>query len=142
MLARAALEVPDPVIHYLGIDPLEHLRRARIPAYLMALFITVLSLTGSIWPARFALFFIGMMGGMFIVPVNAALQEQGYQSIGSGSAVALQSFFQNLTMLVAVGSYTYAAAQNSNPVIAMLILGLFVFIATFLVSIHLPDKRS
>jgi len=124
-----------------GLIPLEHLRRARIPAYFMALFITVLSLTVSIWPARFALFFIGMMGGMFIVPVNAALQEQGYQSIGSGSAVALQSFFQNLTMLVAVGSYTYAAAQNSNPVIAMLILGLLVFIATFLVSIHLPDKR-
>ena len=124
-----------------GLIPLEHLRRARIPAYFMAFFITVLSLTGSIWPARFALFFIGMMGGMFIVPVNAALQEQGYQSIGSGSAVALQSFFQNLTMLVAVGSYTYAAAQNSNPVIAMLILGLLVFIATFLVSIHLPDKR-
>jgi len=125
-----------------GLIPLKHLRRARIPAYLMALFITVLSLTDSIWPARFALFFIGMMGGMFIVPVNAALQEQGYQSIGSGSAVALQSFFQNLTMLVAVGSYTYAAAQNSNPVIALLILGLLVFIATFLVSIHLPDKRS
>jgi len=124
-----------------GLIPLEHLRRARVPAYFMAFFITVLSLTGSIWPARFALFFIGMMGGMFIVPVNAALQEQGYQSIGSGSAVALQSFFQNLTMLVAVGSYTYAAAQNSNPVIAMLILGLLVFIATFLVSIHLPDKR-
>ena len=124
-----------------GLIPLEHLRRARIPAYFMAFFITVLSLTGSIWPARFALFFIGMMGGMFIVPVNAALQEQGYQSIGSGSAVALQSFFQNLTMLVAVGSYTYAAAQNSNPVIAMPILGLLVFIATFLVSIHLPDKR-
>ena len=124
-----------------GLIPLEHLRRARIPAYFMAFFITVLSLTGSIWPARFALFFIGMMGGMFIVPVNAALQEQGYQSIGSGSAVALQSFFQNLTMLVAVGSYTYAVAQNSNPVIAMLILGLLVFIATFLVSIHLPDKR-
>jgi LPLT family lysophospholipid transporter-like MFS transporter len=34
-------------------------------------------------------------------------------------------------MLVAVGSYTYAAAQNSNPVIALLILGLLVFIATF-----------
>ena len=124
-----------------GLIPLEHLSRARIPAYFMAFFITVLSLTGSIWPARFALFFIGMMGGMFIVPVNAALQEQGYQSIGSGSAVALQSFFQNLTMLVAVGSYTYAVAQSSNPVIAMLILGLLVFIATFLVSIHLPDKR-
>jgi LPLT family lysophospholipid transporter-like MFS transporter len=125
-----------------GLIPLEHLRRARIPAYLMALFIFGLSLTDSMWPARLTLFFIGMMGGMFIVPVNAALQELGQQSIGSGSAVALQGFFQNLTMLLAVGSYTYAASQNVDPVLAMLSLGVLVFMATFLVSLHLPDNHS
>ena len=122
--------------------PLEHLRRARIPAYLMAAFIIVLSLMDSVWPARFTLFFIGMMGGMFIVPVNAALQELGQQSIGSGSAVALQGFFQNLAMLLAVGSYTFAAAHNITPIIAMFILGLSVFAATFLVSLHLPDTKE
>lgn len=83
-----------------------------------------------------------MMGGMFIVPVNAALQELGQQSIGSGSAVALQGFFQNLAMLLAVGSYTFAAAHNITPIIAMLILGLSVFAATFLVSLHLPDTKE
>jgi len=122
--------------------PLEHLRRARVPAYLMAAFIIVLSLMDSIWPARLTLFFIGMMGGMFIVPVNAALQELGQQSIGSGSAVALQGFFQNLAMLLAVGSYTFAAAHNITPVMAMFILGLSVFAATFLVSLHLPDTKE
>ncbi len=30
LLARAALEVPDPVIHYLGIDPLKHLSRSKL----------------------------------------------------------------------------------------------------------------
>ncbi|EGW20691.1 lysophospholipid transporter LplT [Methylobacter tundripaludum] len=125
-----------------GLIPLEHLRRARLPAYLMALFIFGLSLTDSIWPARFMLFFIGVMGGMFIVPVNAALQELGQQSIGSGSAVALQGFFQNLTMLAAVGSYTYAVSQHADPVLSMLSLGMLVFMATFLVSLHLPDNQS
>ena len=124
-----------------GLIPLEHLRRARIPAYLMGLFIIVLSFTNGIGAARFTLFFIGMMGGMFIVPVNAALQEQGQHSIGSGSAVALQGFFENLTMLVGVGGYTYAATHNVNPVIAMMSLGILVFIATFLVSLHLPDNQ-
>lgn len=122
--------------------PLEHLRRARIPAYLMAAFIIVLSLMDSIWPARFTLFFIGMMGGMFIVPVNAALQEIGQQSIGSGSAVALQGFFQNLAMLLAVGGYTFAAAHHIAPVAAMFVLGALVFGATFLVSLHLPDNQK
>ena len=122
--------------------PLEHLRRAKIPAYLMAVFIIALSLTDNIWPARFTLFFIGMMGGMFIVPVNAALQELGQHSIGSGSAVALQGFFQNLAMLLAVGSYTFAAAHKVDPILAMLMLGLLVFGATFLVSLHLPENQD
>jgi hypothetical protein len=30
ILARAALEVPDPIIHYLGIDPLRHLSKSKL----------------------------------------------------------------------------------------------------------------
>lgn len=30
ILARAALEAPDPIIHYLGIDPLKHLSKKRM----------------------------------------------------------------------------------------------------------------
>ena len=122
--------------------PLDLLRRARLPAYLMGLFIIALGFTDAVWPARCVLFVIGMCGGMFIVPINAALQELGHQSIGSGGAVALQGFFQNITMLVAVGSYTYAASQQVDPVSAMLILGLLVILATFLVSLHLPDNNQ
>ncbi|MDP2178260.1 lysophospholipid transporter LplT [Methylicorpusculum sp.] len=121
--------------------PLEHLRRARIPAYLMALFILGLSFMDGIWESRSFLFLIGMSGGMFIVPINAALQEMGQQSIGSGSAVALQGFFQNAAMLLAVGGYTYAASLNVSPVLAMAWLGVLVFIVTFLVSIRLPEKN-
>lgn len=120
--------------------PLNFLRRARIPAYLMSIFIIGLSFTGSLWPARMALFAIGAAGGMFIVPVNAALQELGHNSIGSGGAVALQGFFQNLAMLVAVGSYTYAASLSVSPVSAMQALGVLLMIATLLVSYHLPNN--
>jgi len=121
-----------------GLIPLEHLRRARIPAYLMALAIVALGFTGSLWPARGVLLSIGMLGGLFIVPINAALQEQGQQSIGSGSAVALQGFFQNLAMLLAVGGYTIAAAQQVSPVHALWGLGGMVFMAMFWVSAKLP----
>jgi LPLT family lysophospholipid transporter-like MFS transporter len=120
---------------------LEQLSRVRIPGYIMAVFIAVLSFTNSLLPARCVLFFIGMMGGMFIVPVNASLQELGKLTIGSGSAVALQNFFQNLAMLAAVGTYTFAAAQGADPVTAMQTLGILVFILTFLVSLWLPKNR-
>ena len=122
--------------------PLEKLRRARIPAYLMAIFIIGLGLTDSIWPARGVLLFIGMLGGMFIVPVNALLQELGNNSIGSGRAVAVQGFFNNLAMLTGVGCYTWAASAKADPVIAMIVLGFLVVIGTFLVSLGLrkhPD---
>ncbi len=118
--------------------PLDFLGRARIPAYLVGIFIVSLGFTETVWPARAALFSVGMAGGMFIVPINAALQELGQDSIGSGAAVALQGFFQNVAMLVAVGSYTYAASQQLDPVTALFFLGGLVFIATFLISLHLP----
>ncbi|NOV29120.1 lysophospholipid transporter LplT [Methylomonas sp. ZR1] len=119
--------------------PLEHLRRARIPAYLMSIFIIALSFTEAVWPARFVLFLMGMAGGMFIVPINAALQEIGQQSIGSGGAVAMQNFFQNVAMLLSVGGYTLAAAEQVTPITALIGLGLLLLAATFLVVWHLPE---
>ena len=119
--------------------PLEHLRRARIPAYLMALLIMGLSLTDAAWSARVVLFLMGTAGGMFIVPINAALQELGQQSIGSGGAVAMQNFFQNSAMLLSVGAYTLAASQQVGPIAALLALGGLLLLATFLVVLHLPE---
>ncbi len=122
--------------------PLEHLRRVRIAGFVMAVFIGILSLTGSLQPARGVLVIIGMMGGIFIVPMNAALQEIGQNSIGSGSAVALQNFFQNLSMLTAVGIYTFASAKQVSPVVAMQTLAILLFILTFLISLKLPKKTQ
>ena len=122
--------------------PLEHLRRARIPAYLMAFFIVGLGLTDAVWPARIVLLLMGTAGGMFIVPINAALQELGQQSIGSGGAVAMQNFFQNVAMLVSVGSYTLAASFQVGPIAALLGLGALLLIATFLVVLKLPETTT
>lgn len=122
--------------------PLEHLRRARIPAYLMALLIMCLSFTEAVWPARMVLFLMGTAGGMFIVPINAALQEIGQQSIGSGGAVAMQNFFQNVAMLLSVGTYTFAASQQVSPIAALLTLGGIMWLSTFLVVLRLPDISS
>ena len=142
--------------------PLDFLTRARIPAYFMGLFIILMSFTESLWPARAALFAIGTAGGMFIVPINAALQELGQKSIGSGCAVALQGFFQNVAMLIAVGSYTYTASVFVDDVIRteslsalaaeavtrtftaniLLALGIIVLIATYLIALHLPEPET
>ena len=93
---------------------------------------------GTLWAARAVLLLIGVMGGIFIVPINAALQDLGCQSIGSGRAIAVQGFFQNLAMLIAVGSYSYAASQQISPTTTMLILGVLLLLsAAFLVTFQL-----
>jgi LPLT family lysophospholipid transporter-like MFS transporter len=119
--------------------PLDALRRARIPAYLMALMIIGLGFSGDELTARCVLFVMGTAGGLFIVPINAALQELGQQSIGSGGAVAMQNFFQNAAMLLSVGAYTFAASQQISPISTLFALGGLLMLATFAVVLRLPD---
>jgi LPLT family lysophospholipid transporter-like MFS transporter len=121
--------------------PLEHLRRAQLAAYLMGLMIVALSFAETLWSARLILLFMGTAGGMFIVPINAALQELGQQSIGSGGAVAMQNFFQNAAMLLSVGAYTLAASQQIPTTTVLIVMGVLVVVATFLVVWHLPDTE-
>jgi LPLT family lysophospholipid transporter-like MFS transporter len=118
--------------------PIERLRRARLAAYAMGVAILVFSLVGNVWAARAVLFAIGICGGMFLVPINAALQNIGHRTIGSGRAVALQSFFENASMLTAVGIYTAAVGAGAQPVRSIVVVGVLVLIATTLVSWRLP----
>jgi len=112
--------------------PLAQLRRTRVPAYLLGMFIIALSFVEEIWLTRGLLLGIGTVGGLFVVPINAALQEIGQRSIGSGSAVALQNFFQNVAMLLTVGIYTLAAFLGLNPIEALSGLGSLELLAAVL----------
>jgi MFS transporter, LPLT family, lysophospholipid transporter len=118
--------------------PLEHLRRVRIAAYIMGGLIITLGLVSSVLPARIVLLLMGTAGGIFIVPINAAMQEMGQQSIGSGGAVAMQNFFQNAAMLSTVGLYTLAAAQQVNPIHAFLVLGGTLMLLMLLLMRRMP----
>jgi LPLT family lysophospholipid transporter-like MFS transporter len=118
--------------------PIERLRRARLAAYAMGVCILIFSLVDTVWPARAVLVAIGVCGGMFLVPINAALQDIGHRTIGSGRAVAVQSFFENVAMLTAVLIYTASAGAGAEVVPSIVVTGVLVLIAAFLVSWHLP----
>jgi LPLT family lysophospholipid transporter-like MFS transporter len=122
--------------------PIAHLRRARLAAYAMGACILVFSLAASAWPARAVLVAIGICGGMFLVPINAALQSIGHRTIGSGRAVALQSFFENSAMLISVGLYTAAVWGGAQPVRSIVVVGVLVLIATTIVSYRLPPDPA
>ncbi|OOZ41002.1 lysophospholipid transporter LplT [Solemya pervernicosa gill symbiont] len=118
--------------------PIERLRRARVAAYVMGALIVVLATVNDPTLAKIVLLLIGMSGGIFVVPINAALQELGHRSIGAGGAVAIQNFFENLAMLAGTGLYTLALGGGIDPVVAVYSLGALVIIATTIIAWHLP----
>jgi LPLT family lysophospholipid transporter-like MFS transporter len=122
--------------------PLEHIRRARHAAYALSLFFLILAGVDSLWPARATLLAIGIAGGLFVVPLNAAIQQIGHHTIGSGGAVAVQNFFQNAAMLGSMGIYALASARGMGPVTAIFALGVVVLVLTVLVSLRLPRQPA
>lgn len=124
------------------IIPLAYLRRARLAAYGLGVAALALSFVDTLWVARAVLFVAGIAGGLFVVPINAALQEIGHKSIGAGGAVAVQNFFENLAMLFASGVYALAVGLGAAPVATLVALGVFILVATYLVSWHLPPDTG
>lgn len=58
--------------------------------------------------ALLAILLVGMLGGIYIVPMNACLQQVGHRLIGAGRTIAVQNFMENNFMFLGVGAYTLA----------------------------------
>lgn len=72
---------------------------------------------------------IGACGGFYVVPLNALLQERGHTSVGAGHAIAVQNFFENLSMLLLVGFYVLMTKAGISVVAAATGFGALVLIA-------------
>ncbi len=120
--------------------PMHQLRRTRLAAYGLGLSVLVLMFTDDLNAVRALLFFAGLCGGIFIVPINALLQEIGHQTVGSGHAVAVQHFFENIAMLVATGFYTWSVSAHIPATTAMFTLGSFILLATTIIAFKLPKE--
>ena len=72
---------------------------------------------------------------MFIVPINALLQECGHESIGAGHAVAILNFFDNFAMLVMIGLYTLIAKAGAPVVPTAAGFGLFILAGMSLIAV-------
>jgi LPLT family lysophospholipid transporter-like MFS transporter len=91
--------------------------------------------------AELILLGIGIFGGMIVVPLNAAVQEVGHDSIGSGRAVAAQNFFQNSGIILGMGLYSLSAAEGIRATPTIFFLGGLILLATFTMSRFLPPPK-
>lgn len=88
---------------------------------------------------------VGFMGGVFIVPMNTVLQEEGKEMIGSGKTIAVQNFIENVLMLVGSGIYyivIYMGLSVSGAIITQgIILLLFLLYLTYMQK-HIRKSAS
>ncbi len=121
--------------------PLAHVNRALLGGALLGPLIIVMATVHSLPAAAAVMAAIGVSGGMFVVPLNALLQERGHQSVGAGSALAVQNFSENLTMLLFVGAYSLASRGGAGVVPTIVAFGA-VLVAALLAVVLLRRRAA
>jgi LPLT family lysophospholipid transporter-like MFS transporter len=72
---------------------------------------------------------IGAFGGLYIVPMNAALQETGSPLVGAGKVVAIQNVFENAFMLLAMGFlFTKSSGMVAISIENVIVVGAFALL--------------
>jgi LPLT family lysophospholipid transporter-like MFS transporter len=87
---------------------LETVRRAFLGGLAIGPLILLLAGQTHLVPSVLLLVTLGICGGVFVVPLNALLQERGHETVGAGRALAIQNLLENTAMLLMVGGYSLA----------------------------------
>ncbi|MBM3072322.1 lysophospholipid transporter LplT [Lelliottia sp. RWM.1] len=87
---------------------LDTVARCMPAGILIGVVVLVFSLQHALLPAYALLILIGILGGFFVVPLNALLQERGKHTVGAGNAIAVQNLGENTAMLLMLGLYSLA----------------------------------
>ena len=92
----------------------------------MGLLVVSMSFVTSWKIAAAALFFIGALGGFFVVPLNALLQHRGHVLMGAGHSIAVQNFNENIGILILLGCYAVMLKTEMNIDWIVILFGLFI----------------
>jgi len=129
LTAMVALGVTLGSVIAAKIITLENSVKVLPAGILMGLMVMAMMLVSNWLIASFLLFLIGVLGGFFVVPLNALLQHRGHVLIGPGHSIAVQNFNENLGILVLSGAYTLMVKGNIHINHIVIIFGLFVVIS-------------
>ncbi|EJJ0267238.1 lysophospholipid transporter LplT [Salmonella enterica] len=119
---------------------LETVSRCMPAGILIGVVVAIFSLQHALLPAYALLLLIGMLGGFFVVPLNALLQERGKKSVGAGNAIAVQNLGENSAMLLMLGLYSLAVLVGV-PAVAIGI-GFGVLFALAIATLWIWQRRQ
>ena len=102
---------------------LHHASRVLPAGILLGLMMPIVAQVAEVWIALLLLAFVGMVGGLLVVPLNALLQHRGFTLLSAGRSVAVQGFNENLSVLCMLGLYAALVAAEVPIVPLMTLFG-------------------
>lgn len=121
---------------------LNNVNRALMGGLLLGPFVIILAFSHDMVTTVLLLTVIGVCGGVFVVPLNALLQERGHESVGAGHALAVQNLYENGFMLVFIGAYSLAASNGAPVVPTVTAFGVFILTGIAVLTIWRIRKRQ
>ncbi|MFI8417449.1 lysophospholipid transporter LplT [Serratia sp. NPDC078593] len=119
---------------------LKTVRRCMPAGILIGVVVALFAMQTTMISAYALLLLIGVLGGFFVVPLNALLQERGKRSVGAGNAIAVQNLGENTAMLLMLGLYSLVVKMGV-PVVGVGI-GFGVVFALAITALWLATKRN
>jgi hypothetical protein len=108
---------------------LNQARRVLPAGVLLGLMMPIVSQVSSLWVAIPLLAFVGVVGGILVVPLNALLQHRGFTLLSAGRSVAVQGFNENLSVLCMLGLYAALVAADMPIMPLMTLFGVAIAMA-------------
>jgi hypothetical protein len=89
------------------------------------------------------LILVGLLGGFFLVPMNALLQHRGHVLMSAGHSIAVQNFNENLSILTMLAVYSLMLRGHLNLDIIIVLFGLFLAGTMFVIMRkHTANQRE
>jgi len=92
----------------------------------MGLIVVSMTMVHSVKLAYPLLILVGLLGGFFLVPMNALLQHRGHVLMSAGHSIAVQNFNENLSILTMLAVYSLMLRAHLNLDIIIMLFGLFL----------------
>ncbi len=109
----------------------------------MGVIVMSMTLVTSVKVAYPLLILVGLLGGFFLVPMNALLQHRGHVLMSAGHSIAVQNFNENLSILTMLAVYSLMLRAHLNLDVIIELFGLFLAgTMLFILRKHQANQRE
>jgi LPLT family lysophospholipid transporter-like MFS transporter len=89
------------------------------------------------------LILIGLLGGFFVVPMNALLQHRGHVLMSAGHSIAVQNFNENLSILTMLAIYSLMLRLHLELNVIIVLFGMFLAGTMLMIMrLHAANQRE